>query len=88
MIISARKVEVPHIQRNATLEQLLLATDMLSTVLIFMGTNRRGILPSCSSAVLSISDRFAPATNDISMDHAEFILLLVGESKLRKGSLK
>jgi hypothetical protein len=78
MSIGARKIEVPHIQRNATLEQLLLPTGMLSTVSIFMGINRRGealgISPSCSSAALSIPDRFAPAVNDISMDHAELIL--------------
>jgi len=91
MTIGARKIEVPHIQRNATLGQLpvLLPTGKSSTGSRFMGINRGwealGISPSCPLVAPSIPHRFPPVVNDISMDYTESIILLVGVSRLGKG---
>jgi hypothetical protein len=94
MTTGARKIEIPHIQRNINLDQVVLSASMFSrspsisicSIDLDGRAEVRGIWASCSPAAVSVSDGASPAGNDISMDHSEFILLLAVKVRLRNGA--
>jgi hypothetical protein len=94
MTTGERKIEIPHIQRNITLDQVLLSAGMfessLSISISSIDIDRRAkvgvISPSWSPEAVSISDTASPAGNDIAMDHSEIILLPTVNVRLRDRS--